>query len=205
MKNRSIVLAAVALLTFAFVNGQNSVISKKPVKRVPLKEVRSDTIANLKTDKKHQIAIPETSVEYSISNYKNVDYLKTNPLQLESSGLHPEIYISNTNRGVIIISSAESNDALKNFGASLELNPASYESLTRQDTILFSPSGSGTLSLDFTKASSISHDYKNAFNYAVDPRTGISWSRGTYKDLKGDSGYGRLLYDLIIVLPKTRK
>lgn len=153
--------------------------------------------------KELKLSIPETPAEYSIASYKNVDFLKTNPLQLEAAGLHPEIYISNTHRGVIIISTSESNKALKDFRKTLELNPNYYETLTRQDTILFSPGSSQSPTLDFTKASSIRHDYKNAFNYTTDPRTGVSWSKGSHKDFLQDDALGKVLYDLIIIIPKA--
>ncbi|MDO9257406.1 MAG: hypothetical protein Q7U54_17940 [Bacteroidales bacterium] len=154
-----------------------------------------------------QLTVPETSTEFSISSYKNVNLQKISPLQLKASGLHTEIYISNTNQGVIIISSAEANKALKDFSHTLELNPTFYETLTRQDTTIVFSKNTKNPTFDFTRASSINHDYKNAFNYTVDPRTGVSWSKGNYDELnlKPGMGYGQLLYDIIIWLPKAIK
>ena len=131
--------------------------------------------------------------------------MKINPLQLEAAGLHTEIYISNTNRGVIIISSAESNKTLDEFIKKLELNPNSYETLIRQDTTIFSQGNTKSPAFDFTKASSINHDYTNAFNYTVDSRSGVSWSKGTHKDFMQDDIHSKAVYDLIIVLPKAQK
>ncbi len=154
-----------------------------------------------------QLIIPETSAEYSISSYKNVNLQKISPLQLTASGLHTEIYISNTHLGVIIISSAEANKALKDLSHTLELNPTFYETHTRQDTTIVFSKNAKIPTFDFTRASSINHDYKNAFNYTVDPRTGVSWSKGNYDDLnlKPGMGYGQLLYDIIIWFPKAIK
>jgi len=185
MKTNILVATALMVLPFVSVISQNPVISKPP------------------EGKKVKITIPETSTEYSIASYKNVDFLKTNPLQLEAAGLHPEIYISNTHRGVIIISSAESNNALENFRKTLELNPAYYETLTRQDTSVLVSGSTKNMSFDFTKASSIKHDYKNAFNYAVDSPTSVSWTKGTHKDILNNDAHGKVVYDLIIVIPKA--
>jgi hypothetical protein len=187
VKKIDIILTAFALMFFGSVSSQNPVISK--------------------TNENKGLQIPgtETPTEYSITNYKNVDYLKINPLQLEELGFHTDIYISNTLKGVIIISSAQVNDTLKDFRNTLELNPNYYESFTRQDTIIFSPGNTQSQVLDFTKASSIRHDYKNAFNYSADPRSGLSWSKGTHKDFSQDDAHGKVVYDLIIVLPKTLK
>lgn len=184
MKKNSIILATLIIVPFIRGICQNPVISNPP------------------ESKKVQITIPETSTEYSIASYKNVDFLKTDPLQLEAAGLHPEIYISNTHRGVIIISSAESNNALENFRKTLELNPAYYETLTRQDTSVLVSGSTKNMSFDFTKASSIKHDYKNAFNYAVDSPTSVSWTKGTHKDILHNDAHGKVVYDLIIVIPK---
>jgi len=130
-----------------------------------------------------------------------------NPVQLEAAGLHTEIYISNTNQGVIIISSTEANKSIKNFSHTLELNPTYYETFTRHDTTLFLSGNSKNPTFEFTKASSINQDYKNAFNYSIDPRTGVSWSKGNYDDIniKGGKSYGQLLYDIIIWMPKAIK
>jgi len=168
---------------------------------------QNPVIPKSKDPKDLQIIVPETSTEYSITRYKNVDFLKTNPMQLETEGLHTEIYISNTNQGVIIISTTEANKALKDFSQKLELNPTYYETYTRQDTTIFLSGNINNPSFNFIKASSINHDYKNAFNYTVDPRTGVSWSKGNYDDLnvKGGKAYGQLLYDVIIWLPKISK
>jgi len=168
---------------------------------------QNTTVATPADSKGLLISVPETSTEYSISRYKNVDFLKINPMQLEAAGLHTEIYISNTNRGVIIISSAEANNALRDFSHTLELNPTYYEAYSRQDTTIFLSGKAKNPAFDFTKASSINHEYKNAFNYAVDPRTGVSWSKGNYDEInvKGGKGYGQLLYDMIIWAPKVIK
>jgi hypothetical protein len=152
-----------------------------------------------------QRTVPETSIGFSITSYKNVDFNKINPMQLQLAGLHTEIYISNTNQGVIIISSYEANNALKDFRNTLDLNPTYYESLTRQDTTVFF-SGNDNPQFDFTKASSINNNYKNAFNYKVDPRNGVSWSKGNYDkiNLKESTFYGQMLHDIIIGIPKLK-
>lgn len=164
------------------------------------------SIAKPYTDKEFQITLPEIPTEYSIISYKNVDFQKINFKLIESAGLHTEIYISNTNQGVIIISSAEANKVLKDFSHTLEINPTYYEKSTKQDTTISLSGNKKNATFNFTKASSINHDYKNAFNYSVDPRTGVSWSKGNYDEIniKG-SGYGQLLYDLIILTPKAIK
>ncbi len=189
MKTNIIVIVALILLPSLYVISQNTDVTK------PL------------DNKELQITIPEISTEYSIINYKNVDFLKINPEQLESVGQHTEIYISNTNRGVIIISSAKYDKVLKDFSHTLELNPNYYETSTRQDTTILLSGNNKNPSFDFLKVSSINHDYKNAYNYSVDPRTGISWSKGNYDDInvKGGKGYGQLLYDIIIWMPKAIK
>lgn len=190
MKANTIVFAAVVLLPFSKVIGQNVIVS--------------DT----SNRKEIQISIPQTPTEYRITKYKNIDFYKTNPMQLESAGLHTEIYISNTNRGVIIISSTEYDKALKDFSHTLDLNPGYYETITRQDTTIFLSGNNKNATFDFTKVSSINHEYKNAFNYSVDPRTGVSWSKGNYEEINvkgGYGGYGQLLYDLIIWAPKIIK
>jgi hypothetical protein len=185
MKKTHFVLAAFLLFPFCLLIGQNPAIPKP------------------KDSKELQITVPESPTEYSIEKYKNVDYLKTNPFQLESAGLHPEIYISNTKQGVIIIYTSDSNNLLNDFSKILEQHPTYYETHTRQDTLVFSKANPDQ-TLDFTKASSISHEYNNAFNFTVDPRTGVSWRKGTHKDfLQGDL-LNKNVYDLIIVLPKTQ-
>ena len=124
-------------------------------------------------------------------------------MQLEAAGLHTEIYISNTNHGVIIISSSEANNALKDFSNTLDLNPTYYESITRQDTNVFFTGNNKKPLFDFTKASSINNNYKNAFNYKVDPRTGVSWKKSINKlNRKEETFAGQILYDIIIGLPK---
>jgi len=184
MKKTHFVLVSMLLFFCCLAIGQNPVYTKP------------------KDSKDLQITAPESPTEYSIEKYKNVDYLKTNPFELESAGLHPEIYISNTNQGVIIIYTSDSNNKLNDFSKILEQHPAYYEAHTRQDTVVFSKSN--TEALDFTKASTISHEYNNAFNYTVDPRTGVSWRKGTHKDfLQGDL-LNKNVYDLIIVLPKIQ-
>lgn len=187
MKTISFFLIASVILQCNNVIGQNSTLTKT------------------RDGKDIQLAIPESSVDYSIISYKNVDFLKTDPLKLEAAGLHTEIYISNTHRGVIIISSSDANKTLKDYSRKLELNPSYYETLTRQDTTIFPSGNNNSLNFDFTKASSINHDYKNAFNYTVDPHTGVSWSKGSHKDFLQSDVLGKLVYDLIIVLPKNKK
>ena len=188
MKTIISLVLPVALLLTVSVKGQNQVISRPG------------------ESKDLQIKAPEKSTEYSITRYKNVDFLKIDPQQLEASGLHTEIYISNTNQGVIIISSTEENNALKDFSNTLDLNPTYYESFTRQDTTVFFPGNNPKPIFDFTKASSINNMYKNAFNYKVDPRTGISWEKsGSGSDLKAWTIGGQILYDIIIGLPKYQK
>jgi hypothetical protein len=202
MKKYRIVLLALAIWPSVFVASQNTAVSNPKDVKIQTISIQNDTVLNLGMDKKLQITIPETPTVYSIASYKNVDFLKTNPLQLEAAGLHPEIYISNTHHGVIIISSAESNDALKDFTRTLELNPNYYETLSRQDTTIFTSGNNKNTVFDFTKASSINHDYKNAFNYTLDSRTGVSWSKGTHKDFLENDILGKAVYDLIIVRPK---
>lgn len=187
MKTISFFLVATVILLSDTVIGQNSTLKKT------------------RDGKDIQLALPESSVDYSIISYKNVDFLKTDPLKLEAAGLHTEIYISNTHRGVIIISSSDANKTLKDYSRTLELNPSFYETLTRQDTTIFPSGNNKSLDFDFTKASSINHDYINAFNYTIDPSTGVSWSKGTHKDFLQGDVLGKTVYDLIIVLPKTKK
>jgi len=163
--------------------------------------------SNTVKSSKLQVVVPEIPTEFSITKYKNIDFLKINPLQLQSAGQHNEIYISNTNHGVIIISSTEYDKVLKDFSHILELNSNYYETITRQDTSIFLSGNNKNPAFDFSKISSINHDYKNAFNYSIDPRTGVSWSKGNYDEInvRGGKGYGQLLYDLIILAPKTIK
>lgn len=187
MKKTVFILIVSVIMMLNYVNGQNPAVAKT------------------KDSKNTQLALPESSVDYSIISYKNVDFLKTDPLKLEAAGLRTEIYISNTHRGVIIISSSDANKSLKEYSHTLELNPSYYETITRQDTTIFFPGNNKSRDFDFTKASSINHDYMNAFNYTIDPRTGVSWSKGTHKDFLQDDVLGKAVYDLIIVLPKTRK
>lgn len=195
-------LLILAFLYVKSVSCQNAAIPKPADKKVQAISYKNDTVVHTGDDYINQIRITETATEFSITSYKNVDYLKADPQLLESAGLHPDIYISNTHQGVIIISSLESNEVLKDFSHTLELNPAYYESFKRQDTIIFSNENIKFPEFDFMHASSINHDYKNAFNYAVDPRTGISWSKGTHKDLLQSDILGKVVYDLIIVRPK---
>jgi hypothetical protein len=162
---------------------------------------QSAVLPNTSEKKVVKLTLPENSTQYSIVNYKNIDFLKTNPLQLEKAGLHPEVYVSNTNHGVIIICTEESNEALKNLSKSLEINPNYYEKLTRQDTLVLSAGSKKSPTLDFTKASSINQEYKNAFNYKVDPRTGVSWSKiSRQQDRLKEDMFGKIVYDLIFVI-----
>ena len=188
MKAIIIIGIAMALLPSLSVISQNTVIVKPG------------------ESQERKIKAPETSTEYSISRYKNVDLNKTNALQLEAADLHTEIYISNTNQGVIIISSTEANNALKDFRNILDLNPTFYESFTRQDTTVFFSGNNKIPIFDFAKASSINNNYKNAFNYKVDPRTGVSWEKSSTKFNLNDVNFGgQILYDIIIGLPKYQK
>jgi UDP-N-acetyl-D-mannosaminuronic acid transferase (WecB/TagA/CpsF family) len=185
MKTIISIMIQVALILSVRVIGQNS---------VNLKTVESKNL---------QIKAPETSTGYIITSYKNVDFSKTNPMQLEAAGLHTEIYISNTNLGVIIISSSEANNALRDFSNTLDLNPALYESVIRQDTTVFFTGNNNKTYFDFAKASSLKNNYKNAFNYTADPRTGVSWKKSYDKaNLKKETFAGQILYDIIIGLPK---
>lgn len=189
METKYIIFAALAVLPFIKISGQKAILEKP------------------QENKELQIEFPATQTEYSITSYKNVDFIKINPILLEAPDLNTEIYISNTNRGVIIISSAETNKALKNFSHTLELNPTYYETFSRQDTTIFLSKNYKKPAFDFTKASSINHDYKNAFNYTVDPRTAISLSKGNYRaiNVKEPNGYGQLIYDIIVWFPKGIK
>jgi hypothetical protein len=54
-------------------------------------------------------------------------------------------------------------------------------------------------------SSSIRHEYKNAFNNTLDPRTGVSWSKGTHKDFLQNDILNKPVYDLIMVLPKVQE
>jgi hypothetical protein len=202
MKKKNLFLIALIILPFVLVKAQDPGSTDPKAAKVQVLSIQGDTAYTIVLDKENQIEVPGLPTEYSIASYKNVDYLKINPLQLDLSGTHTDIYVSNTHQGVIIISSAEANDALKDFSHTLELNPTYYEKLTRQDTLVISSSIAGSPAFDFTKASMINHDYKNAFNYTIDPRTGISWSKGTHKDFIQDDILGKAVYDLIIVRPK---
>jgi len=186
MKKIFFLLWLLAFLGFNLAIGQNVVVTK------PLD--KKDT----------KIIAPEAFAEYSIASYKNVDYLKLNPNLFENAGLHSDVYISNTQHGVIIISSSESNDALKDFREILETNPGFYERSSRQDTLVFLPESNQRV-MDFTKASSITNTYTNAFNHTPDVRTGISWSKGTHTDFISKDAFGKVVYDLIIVISKPAK
>ena len=196
MKKNAFIIIALAVNTCMLVNAQNTVTAQGN-KNAQAQKATPDSVFK----DGHRI-ITGNVAEYSIVSYKNVNFLKADPFQLESAGLHPEIYISNTHRGVIIISTAETNDALNNFSRTLEQNTNNYESRILQDTLVLLPASNRRQVFDFTKASSINHDYKNAFNYKVDPRTGISWSQSTHKDFLQEDILGKIVYDLIIVLPK---
>jgi len=186
MKKIFISLWLLAFSGFNLTIGQNVVVTK------PLD--KKDT----------KIVAPATLAEYSIASYKNVDYLKLSPNLFENAGLHSEVYISSTHLGVIIICSAESNDALKDFRKMLETNPDFYERSSRQDTLMLLPESNQRV-MDFTKASSISNTYTNAFNFTPDARTGISWSKGTHTDIISNNAFGKVVYDLIIVISKPSK
>jgi hypothetical protein len=196
MKKNAFIIIALAVNTCMLVNAQNTVTAQGH-KNAQAHKATPDSVFK----DGHRI-ITGNVAEYSIVSYKNVNFLKADPFELESAGLHPEIYISNTHRGVIIISTSETNDALNNFSRTLELNTNNYESRILQDTLVLLPASNSSQIFDFTKASSINHDYKNAFNYKVDPRTGVNWSQSTHKDFLQEDILGKIVYDLIIVLPK---
>ena len=186
MKTNHFILWALLLCQFFEAHAQNPVVSKNH------------------DGKEVKLNLPKTSTKYSIVNFKNIDFLKTNPLQLEKAGLHPEVYISNTNQGVIIIYTEASNNALKAYSKSLEINPSYYEKLSMQDTTVFSTT-SNKSPLDFTKASSINQEYKNAFNYKVDPNSGVSWSKiSKQQDRLKEDMFGKVVYDLIFVISKSQ-
>jgi hypothetical protein len=202
--NRSlIVLLAMPLVFYSTVKGQNNTVGNPKELKGQIYNIQSDTVLTVSSEIAGKLIIPEIPTEYTITGYKNVDFAKTDPFQLETAGLHPEVYISNTHHGVIIIISEETNGALKDFRKKLEINPNYFETLTRQDTLIFPPCKSNDTGFDFTKVSSISHNYKNAFNYAVDPHTGVSWSKGSHKDFLQDDALGKVVYDLIIVISKS--
>jgi hypothetical protein len=205
MKTVVLVVAVLLLFHFHFVVGQNPVAPQSARINIRAEKVLPDTTLSIRTDLKTPIGVPGNSSEYSIARYKNVDFLKVDPLQLELSGIHTEIYISNTQQGVIIISSAEPSNALTEFGKSLELHPDYYENLTRQDTLVFLPANTHIPVFDFMQSSSIRHEYKNAFNNTLDPRTGVSWSKGTHKDFLQNDILNKPVYDLIMVLPKVQE
>lgn len=184
-------------------SGQNSNITTGGLNNSQNVSLKNDTVLNFVLDQDYQLMPPGNPIEYSISSYKNIDFLKIDPFKLESPGMHSEIYVSNTHHGVIIISSAEPNNKLSDYNKLLQVNPGFYETYTRRDTLVVSPDKYNKPVFDFTRASALRQDYKNAYNYSVDPRTGISWSKTNQKDVfKTDWGLGRELYDLIIVMPK---
>lgn len=202
MKKINILMLIFALIISNFTNGQNNVITDSKTAKVQTVAIHGDTSYNIVLDKEQHIMAPQYPTEYSIASYKNVDYLKINPFQLESAGLHPEIYISNTRRGVIIISSAEANEVLKDFSKNLELNPNLYETINRQDTTIFSVGNIQSPAFDYTRSSTIMHDYNNAFKSTYDPHSGVSWSIGSHKDFIQEDLLNKVVYDLIIVIPK---
>lgn len=173
-----------AVCTSNLVSGQN-LVNPKPSDKTEFK-----------------IDVPESATKFSIASYKNVNFQKINTLQLESVGLHPEIYISNTKQGVIIITTTEADNTLKDFCKKLESNPGNFENLMKRDTIVFSSESNKSPSFDFFKASAIKNDYRNAFNYPVGPGSGILWNKLSNDSFTGNTGLGRELYDLIIVLQK---
>lgn len=183
--------------------GQNNSVIRSGLNEVFTVSVKNDTVLNLIVDQDFRIINPDVTKEYSINRYKNIALLKVNPLQLDAMGLHSEIYISNTNQGVIIISSAEPNNTLTSYNNSLQANPYYYNTYSRRDTLVISKGAYNNPVFDFTKASSLRQDYKNAYNYSIDPRTGVSWSKTSNDIFKQDWGLGQGLYDLIIVLPKA--
>ena len=81
------------------------------------------------------------------------------------------------------------------------MNPGFYETSSRHDTLFVSPTEYNMPVFDFTQASKLNQEYKNAYNYSFDPRTGKSWSKENNEIFKMDWGLGRALYDLILVLP----
>jgi hypothetical protein len=183
-------------------SGQNYRNTQKSVENIQTVTLKNDTTINILMPENFQILMPDNTLEYNISNYKNIDLLKTNPFQLETAGLSAEVYISNTQQGVIVITSSVPNDVLRDYNSILRLNPNLYDFYSNHDTLVFNAAQSSNNSFDFTKASTIRHDYLNAFNYTVDPRTGISWSKTNNDIFKQNWGLGSLIYDLIIVAPK---
>jgi len=200
--NIHIYLLVFALFISNLIYSQNHVVTDGNSTKVQTVAIHGDTSYTIILDKDQQIVAPQYPTEYSIASYKNVDYLKINPFQLESAGLHPEIYISNTHKGVIIISSAEANEVLKDFSKNLELNPNLYETINRQDTTIFSAGNIQSPAFDYTRSSTIMHDYHNAFKSTYDPHSGVSWSIGSHKDFIQEDLLNKVVYDLIIVIPK---
>ena len=202
MQNFRFILFLLAFTPCTGLVGQNNPDVHLGLNNVQTISVKNDTVVNVILDQDFQLLNPEVSKEYSISRYKNIDFMKVNPLQLDAMGLHSEVYISNTHQGVIIISSAEPNNALTNYNNCLLVNPGCYSTYSRRDTLIHLKGVYSNQVFDFTRASSLRQDYKNAYNYSVDPRTGISWSKTSNDIFKQDWGLGQGLYDLIIVLPK---
>jgi hypothetical protein len=59
---------------------------------------------------------------------------------------------------------------------------------------------------DFNKTAAINNNYKIAFNYKVDPWTGVSWKKSSSAlNSKENNFTGQILYDIIIGLPKYQK
>ncbi len=203
MKKYSFTLLMLSVLPWMGLSGQNSNNTAGGGNNSQNVSLKNDTVLNFVLDQDYKLMPPGSTTEYSISSYKNIDFLKTDPFKLVSPGMHSEIYISNTHHGVIIISSAEPNTKLRDYNMILQVNPDFYETYSRRDTLVISPDKYNKPVFDFTRASALRQDYKNAYNYSVDPRTGISWSKTNEKDIfKTDWGLGRELYDLIIVMPK---
>lgn len=204
MKKSGFILFILSFLPWIGLSGQNSNNSEGGLNNSQNVLLKNDTVLTFVLDQDYQLMPPGNTIEYSISSYKNFDILKADPFKLESAGMHSEIYVSNTHHGVIIISSAEPNATLSDYNRILQVNPGFYETYSRRDTLVVSPEIYNKPVFDFTSASALRQDYKNAYNYSVDPRTGISWSKTSNRDfLKTDWGLGQGLYDLIIVLPKA--
>ena len=222
MQKFSFILLMLAFTPYAGLLGQNNPDVRIAPDKIQTVSVKNDTVVNVIQDQHFRLLNPEVSKEYSISRYKNIDFLKINPLQLDALGLHSEIYISNTPQGVIIISLTEPyNNLLTDYYSILEASTTFYNTDPSNDTLVISTDDYNSPVFDFTRASRLRQDYKNAYNYSVDPRTRISVSRpsdvdyflinpytGKYWNKNSDEFYnqewGRIqgLNELVIVFPR---
>jgi hypothetical protein len=78
MKNKYFILMSLILFAFGLAQGQDTIVPKPGESR------------------EFQITVPETSTVYGISRYKNLDFLKTNPMQLKMAGVHTQPLIVNS-------------------------------------------------------------------------------------------------------------